>query len=121
METMRSKSLSSSVALDRRYVPAVNAVKSFRQAQKMWRQTIRTSRQRGMQRFADLFADGVGMGPVEMDAVWLLARHEGSSCCNSIQLQKQFPERVLVHSGWQSAESERIILVPDARNGGLNA
>jgi hypothetical protein len=82
-------------------VPTVDAVKSFRQAQKMGRQPIRMCCQRGMQRFTDLFANCGGMDPIEVDAAWLLARHDGSSCCNSTPLQNQVPERGLVHSNWQ--------------------
>jgi hypothetical protein len=101
---MRWKSLSSRVNPGRGLegsATAVNAVKSFCQAQKMGRQPVRIYYQRRMQPFADLFADCSGMDLIEVDAAWLLARHDGSSCCNSIQLQDQVPERKLVHSNWQ--------------------
>jgi hypothetical protein len=79
---MRSKNLSSKVNLNQILegnVTALYAVQSVRQAKKMWRIPC----QHGTQSFADLCADCAAMDAVDLNAVWILARHEGAVCSNS--------------------------------------
>jgi hypothetical protein len=74
-----------------------------------------------MQRFTDLFANCAGMDPIEVDAVCPWARHDGSSCCNSIQLQDQVLERALVHPSWQKSRNRELHLgTACSESGGLN-
>jgi hypothetical protein len=62
-------------------VAAINAVKSFRQANKIWRQLVWTG-QSGTQPFTDLCADCAAIDAIDLNTVWILAHHEMGLCCN---------------------------------------
>jgi hypothetical protein len=85
VEKMRSENLSSQVNLSRILegnVATLNAVKSFRQANEIWRQFAWISRQSGTQPFTDLCADCAAIDAIDLNTVWILARHDGALRCN---------------------------------------
>jgi hypothetical protein len=80
VEKTRSESLSSQVNLSRILegnVATLNAVKSIRQANEIWRQFAWIPPQSGTQPFTDLCADCAAIDAIDMSTVWILARHEG--------------------------------------------
>ena len=83
---MRSKSLSSQVDLNRiieENVAAQSGVQQFRHAKKMRWQLGWIPCQCGTKPFADLSADCIAIDAIDLNAVWILARHEGAVCSNS--------------------------------------
>jgi hypothetical protein len=71
---------------------------------KVWRQLVRIACQRGTQSVTDFRPDGAAMDAIDLNTVWIRARHDGSICCNSNLLPDQVPEGELVHSRWEKAE-----------------
>jgi hypothetical protein len=99
---MRSESLSSHVNLSRILdgnVATLNAVKSFRQANEIWRQLVWIPFQSGTQPFADLCADRAAVDAIDLNAVWILARHEGAFCCNVRLTAHSFLAQHAGHAG----------------------
>ena len=87
---MRSESLSSRINLRRILegnVASLSAVKSFRQANEIGRQLVWIRRQSGTQPFTDLHADCAAVDAIDLNTVWISARHED-----------QVAEGELVHS-----------------------
>jgi hypothetical protein len=60
-----------------------STVKSFRQANEIWRQLVWISRQSGAQPFADLGADCAAIDAIDLTTGWILAGHAKAFCCNS--------------------------------------
>jgi hypothetical protein len=66
-------------------VATLNAVKSFHLANELWRQLVWLPCQSDTQPFTDLRADFAAIDAIDLNTVWISARHDGAFCCNLIQ------------------------------------